>query len=210
MKPATVAIAAGLVVVAGLAALILVTTFPAPRDRFAACRGGAVAGGDIGGPFTLIDRTGATVTDRDVFTTPSILYFGYTFCPDVCPLDSMRNAQAVEILEQDYGIIATPVFITVDPERDTPEVVGEFARNFHDRMIGLTGTPVQVAAASAAYRTYYRKQEAEGDDPFYLVDHSTFSYIVLPEIGFVDFIRREDSPEDVAARVACFAAAAGT
>lgn len=210
MKPATVAIAAGGLVVTGLVAALVATTVLAPEDRLAACRGGAVAGGDIGGPFTLIDQTGATVTDRDVFTAPSILYFGYTFCPDVCPMDSMRNAQAVEILEAEHGIVATPVFISIDPDRDTPEVVGEFARNFHDRMIGLTGTPEQVAAASAAFRTYYRKQEAEGDDPFYLVDHSTFSYIVLPGIGFVDFIRREDSPEDVAARVACFVEAART
>lgn len=210
MKPTTVAIAAGGLVVTGLVAALVATTVLAPEDRLAACRGGAVAGGDIGGPFTLIDQTGATVTDRDVFTAPSILYFGYTFCPDVCPMDSMRNAQAVEILEAEHGIVATPVFISIDPDRDTPEVVGEFARNFHDRMIGLTGTPEQVAAASAAFRTYYRKQEAEGDDPFYLVDHSTFSYIVLPGIGFVDFIRREDSPEDVAARVACFVEAART
>lgn len=104
--------------------------------------------------------------------------------------------------------MANGLFITIDPARDTPEVVKAFTDHFHPRMLGLTGTEEQVAAASAAYRTYYRKQEAEGDDPYYLMDHSTFSYIVLPEVGFVDFIRREDTPEDVAARVACFAAAA--
>ena len=208
MRTATIAIAAGGLVVTGLVAA-LVAVLVAPGDRFAQCRGGAVAGGDIGGPFTLVDASGAEVTDAEVITTPAILYFGYTFCPDVCPLDSMRNAQAVDILKADYGILATPVFITVDPERDTPEVVGAFARNFHDRMIGLTGSPDQVAAAAAAYRVYARKQEAEADDPYYLVDHTAFSYIVLPGVGFVDFVRREDPPEAVAARVACFVAAAG-
>jgi protein SCO1/2 len=208
VRTATIAFAAGGIALTAVLATTLAVVL-APADRFAACRAGAVAGGDIGGPFTLVDGTGATVTDRQVITTPTILYFGYTFCPDVCPLDSMRNAQAVDILEDEYGIVATPVFVSVDPERDTPEVVGAFARNFHDRMIGLTGNAAQVAEAAGAYRVYYRKQEAEADDPYYLVDHFTFSYIVLPGTGFADFIRREDSPEDVAARVACFARAAG-
>lgn len=174
-------------------------------DDFAQCRDGQVAGGDIGGPFTLLDTTGATVTDADVITTPSILYFGYTFCPDVCPIDNARNAAAVDILEA-RGIIATPVFISIDPERDTTEIVGQYADNFHDRMIGLTGTPEQVAAASRAYRTYYRKQE--GDADYYLVDHSVFSYLVLPEHGFVDFFRRDVSAAEMADRVACFVQAA--
>lgn len=174
-------------------------------DVFAECRAGAVAGGAIGGPFTLVSETGATVTDADVITEPSILYFGYTFCPDVCPLDTMRNAQAVDILAED-GISATPIFITIDPARDTTEIVGRFSDNFHDKMIGLTGSEAQVAAASQAYKTYYRRGEGEGE--FYLMDHSTFSYIVLPDHGFVDFIRREDTPEAVAERVACFAEAA--
>lgn len=175
-------------------------------DDFAQCRQGAVAG-DIGGPFELIDETGTLVTDADVITEPTILYFGYTYCPDVCPLDTMRNAQAVDILAE-RGISATPVFISIDPERDTPDVVARFTENFHDKMIGLTGSPEQVAAASRAYRTFYRKVEEEGDDEFYLVDHSTFTYLVLPEYGFVDFVRREDTPEDVADRMACFVEAA--
>jgi protein SCO1/2 len=202
----TAAFIAAAVVVAALAGIYAATTLTGgDEDAFAQCRAGAVAGGAIGGPFTLISATGEAVTETDVITEPSILYFGYTFCPDVCPLDSMRNAQAVDILAE-QGVSATPVFISIDPARDTPEVVGRFADNFHDKMIGLTGSDAQVAAASQAYRTYYRR--GEGDDAFYLMDHSTFSYIVLPGAGFVDFIRREDTPEDVATRVACFAEAA--
>lgn len=177
-------------------------------DAFAQCRGGQVGGGDIGGAFTLVDETGATVTDAQVLAKPSLVYFGYTFCPDVCPLDAARNAEAVDILEE-QGFDVTPVFITVDPERDTPEVLAEFTDNLHPNMIGLTGSPEQVRAASQAYKTFYRKQDG-GDPDYYLVDHSTFTYLTLPGIGFVDFFRREDTAVQMAERVSCFAQNAPT
>jgi len=170
-------------------------------DRFAECRAGAV-GGDIGGPFTLVDTAGKTVTDKDVLGTPSLVYFGYTFCPDVCPLDIARNAEAVDILEE-RGFDVTPVFISIDPARDTPDVLADFAANLHPKMIGLTGSEEQVKAASQAYKTYYRKQDSE-DPEFYLMDHSTFTYLVLPGTGFVDFFRRDDTAEQMADRTACF------
>lgn len=174
-----------------------------PNDPFAQCRSSQIAGGagTIGGPFELINGAGETVTEKDVITQPSLIYFGYTFCPDVCPLDVARNADAVDVLEQD-GKIVTPVFISIDPARDTPEVVGDFAENMHERMIGLTGSPEQVKAASVAYKTYYKAHPAE--DEYYLVDHSTFSYLVLPEHGFVEFFRREVGPEDMAEKIGCF------
>ena len=174
------------------------------EDQFAQCRGSAVAGGEsaIGGPFELVSEDGVTVTDKDIVTEPTILYFGYTFCPDVCPMDTSRNAEATEILEN-RGIIATPVMISIDPERDTPEVMKEFTDYLHPRMIGLTGSAEQVKAASRAYRTYYKKQPAE--DEYYLVDHSTFTYLVLPEHGFVEYFRRDVTAEQMADTVACFA-----
>ena len=185
---------------AGTAWMALV---PGSDDPYAECRTSAIAGGPgaIGGPFTLVDGSGATVTDKDVITRPSLIYFGYTFCPDVCPLDSARNVETVDILEE-MGHEVTPVFISIDPERDTPAAVADFAANLHPRMIGLTGTPDQVAAASRAYRTYYKAQDKK--DEYYLVDHSTFTYLVLPEKGFVEFFRREVMPEDMARQVACF------
>lgn len=192
-------------------ALLVVTAwfalFRTADDPFAQCRASSVAGGAgaIGGPFTLVDETGRTVTEADVFVRPALVYFGYTFCPDVCPLDTARNAEAVDILEE-MGYEVTPVFISIDPARDTPEVLAEFTDHVHPRMIGLTGTPEQVAAASRAYRTFYRKQD--GDPEYYLVDHSTFTYLVLPKTGFAEFFRREDTPEAIAARVACFLDAA--
>lgn len=198
-----VAIAASVSIVALVGGLWFATRGAGDGDAFAQCRTGVVAGGAgaIGGPFELLNARGETVTDADVITRPSILYFGYTFCPDVCPLDVARNADAVDLLQAD-GHDVQPVFITIDPERDTPEVVGDFAANLHEDMIGLTGSPEQIRAASKAYRTYYKAHPA--DDDYYLVDHSTFTYLVLPDEGFVEFFRRDISAEDLAERTACF------
>ncbi len=170
---------------------------------FGQCNATQVAGDGnaIGGPFELVNAQGETVTDADVITEPSLIYFGYTFCPDVCPLDTARNAEAVDVLAE-RGMSVTPVFITIDPERDTPELVGDFAYNLHEKMIGLTGSPEQTDAASKTYRTYYKAHDKS--DEFYLVDHSTFTYLVLPEHGFVEFFRRDVSAETMADRVACF------
>lgn len=203
MSPRLIAILAVAGVVGLMGGVWIATEMGKSDDQFAQCRASTVAGGAgaIGGPFELVNAAGETVTDADVITEPSLLYFGYTFCPDVCPLDVQRNAVAVDVL-QERGMSVTPVFISIDPKRDTPEVVGDYAANMHERMIGLTGSPEQVKAASQAYRTYYKAQE--GDDEYYLVDHSTFSYLVLPEHGFVEFFRREVTPEQMADTVACF------
>ncbi len=194
-----------LVAVAALGAMAWVALRPANGDKYAQCRGAAIAGGgQLGGPFTLVSETGQTVTDKEVITAPSLVYFGYTFCPDVCPLDNARNAEAIEILES-RGRIVTPVFISVDPQRDTPEVLADFTDNLHPRMIGLTGSEEQVRTASLAYRTYFKKQEADKADPnYYLIDHSTFSYLMFPDEGFIEFFRRDLPPDQLADKVQCF------
>lgn len=193
------AIAAVFVAGAGLIAMVFLSR-DTGADQFASCGSTAVAG-DLGGPFTLVNGDGETVTSESVITEPTLIYFGYTYCPDVCPLDVDRNAAAVEILEE-RGTSVTPVFISIDPERDTPEVVRDFAEAMHPRMIGLTGSKEQVAAASKAYRTYYSAHPPV--DGEYLVDHSTFSYLVTPEQGFVEFFRRELTPEQLADKIGCF------
>ena len=172
-----------------------------PDDVFADCRQGQVAGGDIGGPFTLVDTTGKTVTDAEVLAKPSLVYFGYTFCPDVCPFDMSRNVEAVDRLDA-MGIDVTPVFISIDPERDTPEALGDYALNMHPKLVALTGNADQIKAASQAYKTFYKKRDT--GDEFYLMDHSTFTYLMLPGTGFVDFFRRETTSEQMAESVACF------
>ncbi len=201
-----IAIAAAATVVLGLGITYLLTTGLDSDDQFAQCRASNVAGGAglIGGPFTLVSETGETVIENEVIDQPALIYFGYTFCPDVCPLDNARNAEAVEILES-RGSIVKPVFITVDPKRDTPEVMAEFTDYLHPRMLGLTGSEEQVRAASKAYRVFYQAHKpAEGEEDFYLVDHSTMTYLSLPGHGFVEFFRRDATAEQMAERVQCF------
>lgn len=197
----TIAIAASLATVAVLGGTFAFTQM----GQNAAQCGATAVGGQIGGPFTLVNEAGETVTDKDVITEPSLVYFGYTFCPDVCPLDVARNAIAVDILA-DEGVSVTPVFITIDPARDTPEILTQFTDNFSEKMIGLTGTDAQIAQAAKAYRTTYAKLD---DDPeYYLMQHMRFTYLMMPDTGFVEFFRGDDSPEVMAERVACFVDAA--
>lgn len=169
--------------------------------QFAECRGGTVAGGAIGGPLTLIDEAGAVVTDADLFKKPALVYFGYSFCPDVCPLDNVRNAEAVDILEE-RGFEVTPYFISVDPERDTPQAMAEYTGNIHERLVGLTGSPEQIKAAAAAYKVVYRSHLGEGE--FYSVDHTTFTYLMLPGGVFADFFKRDDTADALAEKTACY------
>ncbi len=201
MDKAWAIVAAGAVVVllGGTAAWLLMNRTPA--DAFAQCRGGAT-GADIGGPFTLVDgATGKTVTEKEVIDRATLVYFGYTFCPDVCPLDMTRNAEALDILEE-QGHDVRLVFITVDPARDDQRAVADFAQNHHPEAIGLTGTPEQIKAAANAYRVYYKLGDTS--DEYYIVDHSVFTYLMLPGTGFAEFYKREASADEVAKSVSCF------
>jgi protein SCO1/2 len=173
-------------------------------DRFAECRRSVVAAGEasIGGPFTLTGVTGARVTDAEAITGPTLVYFGYTFCPDFCPTDLSRYAVAADILAE-RGVGVGQVFVSVDPERDTPEAMADFTESIHPDILGLTGSPDEVKAAADAYRVYFRRA---GDDPeYYMMDHSTFTYLMAPEVGFLDFFGSDATAEDLAERVACFA-----
>lgn len=172
-------------------------------DPFAQCRSGQ-AGADIGGPFTLVEGTsGQTITEKEVIDRPTLVYFGYTFCPDVCPLDMARNAEVADILEE-QGQDVRLAFITVDPGRDTAQVVSEFAQNIHPKAIGLTGTDEQIKTAVNVYRAYYKLHEAEPGDDYYLVDHSAFTYLMLPGTGFADFYKHAAPADEVAKSVSCY------
>jgi protein SCO1/2 len=190
------------VVVFGLGTGLYIALRPAPGGQFAKCRTTAVAGGSatIGGPFELTDHSGQRVTESDVIDGPTLVYFGYTFCPDVCPLDTYRNAEAVAVLEE-RGIDVKPVMITIDPERDDTESMAAFAEYMHEDMVGLTGTKEEIKAAIKAYRVYAAKN-GEGDN--YLMDHSTWTYLMAPDHGFLEFFSRDVTPEDMADQVACF------
>jgi protein SCO1 len=204
----TIVIGATAVLGAMLAGTYVFTLYDARSGSvFAPCLGGQVAGGDIGGPFALVDENGATVTDTEVITAPTLVYFGYTFCPDICPTDTQRNAFATELLEE-REIVVNPVFITFDPERDTADVLRAFTAHFHPRLLGLTGSTEQVDAAVRAYRAQAIREEG-GDPDYYLISHTSLTYLMLPGHGFVDFFPSAATPEEVADRAACFIEAAG-
>ena len=203
------AILASVAVLALIGGTAFFTLLGRSDDPFAPCRDGAVAGAAaIGGPFELVSETGETVTEAEVLDRPALVYFGYTFCPDVCPFDAARNAEAVDLLAED-GCDVRPVFISVDPERDTPAVLAEFTDYMHPDMVGLTGSPEQVRAATQAYRVYFSRR---GEDPeTYLMDHSVFTYLMLPEEGFIDIFRGAPgaagsgvTAQEVAERTSCY------
>jgi protein SCO1/2 len=204
MSTRTYAIAAAAVVIVGVAATGFAVLRDPGGDPFADCRRGQVAAGaaTIGGPFTLTAADGRRVTDAEAITKPTLVYFGYTFCPDFCPTDLSRNALAVAALK-DKGVDVGQVFISIDPARDTPEAVGAFADAIDPALLGLTGSADDVDAAAKAYKVFYRKA---GDDPeYYLMDHTTFTYLRAPDAGFLDFFPSDATPEAIADSVACFA-----
>ncbi len=132
--------------------------------------------GHVGGPFALIDQTGKPRSDTDFRGKLLLVFFGYTTCPDICPTELMQIGLAVDRLG-DAADQVQPLFISVDPERDTPEVLAPYVAQFHPRLIGLTGTPEQVRAVADAYKAYYAKY-LPADGAAYLIDHTGFVYLM--------------------------------
>ncbi|MGI9417484.1 MAG: SCO family protein [Geminicoccaceae bacterium] len=161
----------------------------------------AGAGGKalIGGPFTLVNQEGELVTEKDFEGRFMLAYFGYTFCPDFCPLGLSTITEALELLPEDEAEKVTPVFFTVDPARDTVAQLADYTPNFHPRLVALTGSDDDVAAAAKAYRIYYSIPEEQGDD--YAVDHSTFIYLMGPDGAYRTHFSHNASPEEVADRL---------
>ncbi len=159
-------------------------------------------GPTIGGPFTLVNGQGKTVTDRDFRGHYLLVYFGYTFCPDVCPTTLNQVAEALDALGPKAQRVQ-PLFITVDPKRDTPQVVGQYVAAFTPRLIGLTGTPEEIAKVAREYRVYYAIHQTAGSPPGdYTVDHSSVLYLMSPSGAFIAPIRADQSGADMAQDIA--------
>ena len=159
----------------------------------------------IGGPFELVNQNGETVTQADFNGKYMMIYFGYTFCPDVCPTELQVMGDALDLMPKDIADEVTPVFFTVDPERDTVEAIKAYVPHFHDRMVGLTGTVAQTSAAAKAYRVYYAKSIPEGEPDntdSYLMDHSSFVYLMDRNGQFIRHFNYGTTPEDMAKGVA--------
>lgn len=154
----------------------------------------------VGAPYSLTGSSGERIDSSAFAGDYQLIYFGYTFCPDICPTELLVMGQAVQTVaaaDPDAAARIQPIFITVDPERDTPALMGEYVVNFHDRMIGLTGSPESIAKVAHDFRVYYAK--VEGDDPEnYLMDHSSFLYLVGPDDTLTAMLRTNNDPDAVA------------
>ena len=160
---------------------------------------GAGPGGSlVGGPFTLEDGNGKRVTDRDFRGKYMLVYFGYTFCPDVCPTTLTAVADALDRLGPKADRLQA-IFITVDPKRDTQAVVKQYAAAFSPRLLGLTGTPEEIAQAAKAYRVYYAEHRTGPGPNDYSVDHSSILYLMGPDGKFIAPIQADQTGAEIAA-----------
>ena len=155
----------------------------------------------IGGPFTLTDHNGKVVTEQDFRGKFMLVVFGYSFCPDVCPTQLSTISEVIDALGVE-GARVTPIFITVDPERDTPESLKEYVTYFHPSLVALTGTTEQIKAVAKAYRVYYAKANENKDDPEdYLMDHSAITYLMGPDGKFIIHFSYGTDSETMAKRI---------
>ncbi len=154
----------------------------------------------IGGTFSLVNQDGKKVTDQDYRGKYMLVAFGYTSCPDICPAELQTMANAMDQLGPKADQV-NPIFITVDPERDTVEQMASYVKNFHSRFIGLTGTPDEIKQAARAYRVYYARAEDKNSALGYLMDHSAFIYLINRDGEYVTHFTTATSSEAIAGAI---------
>lgn len=190
----------GLLLVSSLAVLLEIF---GPRQNAPVVTGEAL----VGGPFALTDSSGAGVSDGDFAGRYMLIFFGYTYCPDVCPLALQKMSMALDMLSAEEIDLAAlqPIFISVDPARDTPAIMGEYVAAFHPDLMGLTGSAEDIAAVTKAYRVYYGRsagsesKESGGED--YMMDHSSVIFLMGPDGRYVDHFSAIATPGEMAERL---------
>ena len=190
--------------IAGLLAGTLagIAFIPGARDRLMpSTEATSIGKATVGGPFSLVDHTGRRVTDQDFRGKYMLVYFGFTFCPDVCPSGLQVISAALDQLGPKAEQV-TPILISIDPERDTPEQLAQYVPSFHPRLVGLTGTPEEVQAAAKAYRVYYRKVKDEKSTAEYTIDHTSIIYLMNPSGEFVAHFTHATSASAMADKLA--------
>lgn len=178
--------------------IALIQTQPTPPASQPA--GVAVAGAPIGGDFTLTNHLGERVSEADFSGQFRLVYFGFTHCPDVCPIDVAKIAQALKLLDDRALARTTGLFITIDPSRDTPETMRNYVELFHPRIVGLTGSHAEISQVMDQYKVYAAKVE----DPAYvdyIINHSSYIYLIGPDGEFIDIFGSDDGPEALADRI---------
>jgi cytochrome oxidase Cu insertion factor (SCO1/SenC/PrrC family) len=198
MSPRLIAIAAASLLTGAVAGLAL---FPSAGQRLF---GGSVDGGGkvigqalVGGPFSLNDQNGRRVTEKDFIGRPMLVFFGFTFCPDICPSGLQVMAAALDKLGA-KGERIVPVFVTIDPERDTPEQLKSYLASFHPRLVGLSGTLAEITDVAKKYRVYFKKVKDEKSSADYTMDHSTIMYLMDANGQFVAHFSHATSADKLA------------
>jgi len=179
------------------AGLIVVLSMPAPGHA----QDTAATAAALGSRFILVDQNGTAVTDKDFSNTFTLVAFGYTFCPDVCPTALAGMAAALDALGDEAKKVQ-PIFITIDPERDTPERLRDYVSNFYPRLIGLSGSPAMIARVAAGYHVKYKKVPApDGDPEDYTLDHTASIFLMGPHGDFKAKFPHAMDPEAMARRI---------
>jgi protein SCO1 len=186
-------IAAFVAGLAGVFAVLLVVTKPQA--------GSLIGTAAIGGPFQLVDQNGRTVTDKDLKGEPFLVFFGFTHCPDACPTTLLELSDVLEKLGSDADKVHV-LFITIDPERDSPNALKDYLSAFNSRLLGLSGDLAAVTAVARAYHVYFKKVPVEGGD--YTMDHTALIYLMNKDGQFVSPFSLKRSPQDAAAELRRF------
>lgn len=192
-----------LFIVAGFAlgGLVALLALPAARERLIPAAGvRSVGQALVGGPFSLVDHTGKRVTDKDFRGRTMLVFFGFTFCPDICPSGLQVMAAALDKLGPKAQTV-TPIFITVDPERDTADQLAAYVKSFHPRLVGLTGSRAEIDAAIKAYRVYAKKVPDPKSTAGYTIDHSTIIYVMGPDGAYRTHFSHATSVDTMAERL---------
>ncbi len=162
-----------------------------------------LAGAKIGGTFTLTNQDGGKTSDSDMVGQYRIMYFGYSYCPDVCPVDLQKVMQGLAVAEKSEPQLAKkiqPIFVTIDPERDGPEQLKQYVSAFHPRLIGLTGSAEEIADVAKKFLIIYNRREVEGMSE-YLMDHSRQAYLFGPQGEPLAMLPYDGTPDEVAAEI---------
>ncbi len=157
----------------------------------------------LGGPIELIDQNESFFSLEDQDTRLSLVYFGYSYCPDICPYDLERNAYVKDIMDEKQLDINL-IFITLDPSRDTADRLKDFSEFIHDSMIALTGSKDEIDSLKKEYGVFGRSNKIDNEDQSYLVDHSTFSYLINIDGRVLTFFNRRETPEKMSEKIECF------
>lgn len=159
----------------------------------------------LGGPWTLVDAEGKPVTSGDLLGKFYLLYFGFTYCPDICPNELVKMGKVTDAVQKRALASGmpdvTPVFVTLDPYRDSCAQVGAYVKDFHPRMLGLTGTPAQLKKIAKSFRVYFQETDHDDGSEDYLVDHSIVMYLIGPDGTFLDFYTQMMTSPEITEKV---------